>query len=226
MNFEIPSTPVHSLQLLKENMRTEILFYLHERIRVGMNAPGKKPPLFNIIESIGDILDVFSDARFSKCVGRNPYNTEHFTVLSRFNPEREARHDIELLAFHLEFLEKKRAELEDSGYWESDSEPDSCQTPPLFSSASESLTDEQIRVAERIDAYAKRVLPGDEPSDREYGQFLASMRDYTDDFKFLLDACSHEQMSELCERYDGFFRFAKALEMIAQGLSDGSIPKE
>jgi len=33
-------------------------------------------------------------------------------------------------------------------------------------------------------------------------------------------------MSELCERYDGFFRFAKALEMIAQGLSDGSIPKE
>ena len=90
MTFEAPSTPVHSLQLLKENMRTEIIFYLHERIRAGMNASEKKPPLFNIIESIGDILDVFSDTRFLKCVGRNPYNTKHITIPSRFDSEREA----------------------------------------------------------------------------------------------------------------------------------------
>jgi hypothetical protein len=232
MDFETPSTPAHSLRLLKENMRTEILYYLHERIRAGMNAPEKKPPLFNIIESIQDVLDVFSDTRFYKCVGRNPYNTERITIpASRFDPEQEARHDIDLLTFHLGFLRKKRAELEESRYWDSDPEPGPYHAPPPpphsphSPSSPVSLSGEQIRIAERIDGYTNRVLPGDEPSDEEYGQFLASMSGYTDDFKLLLDTCSHEQMAELCERYDGFYRFAKSLEIISQGLSDGSIPR-
>jgi hypothetical protein len=31
-------------------------------------------------------------------------------------------------------------------------------------------------------------------------------------------------MDTLCERYDGFYRFAKLLEMLAGGIADGSIP--
>jgi hypothetical protein len=31
-------------------------------------------------------------------------------------------------------------------------------------------------------------------------------------------------MDVLCERYNGFYRFAKLLENLAQGIADGSIP--
>lgn len=48
---------------------------------------------------------------------------------------------------------------------------------------------------------------------------------YMDDFKRLMDMSSEEEMNALYERYDGFFRFAKCLEEIARGLSDGSIPR-
>lgn len=49
------------------------------------------------------------------------------------------------------------------------------------------------------------------------------MYDYMGQFKQLLDTCSPEDMDKLCERYEGFYRFAKLLENLAQGLSDGTI---
>ena len=38
-----------------------------------------------------------------------------------------------------------------------------------------------------------------------------------------MDSSSKSEMNELCERYDGFYRFAKLLELMAQGIADGSI---
>ena len=43
-------------------------------------------------------------------------------------------------------------------------------------------------------------------------------------FKQLLDTCSPEDMDVLCERYEGFYRFAQLLENLAQGIADGTIP--
>ena len=40
----------------------------------------------------------------------------------------------------------------------------------------------------------------------------------------MFDTCTSEEMDVLCERYDGFYRFAKVLEMLARGIADGSIP--
>jgi len=34
---------------------------------------------------------------------------------------------------------------------------------------------------------------------------------------------THEQMDALCELYPGFYRFAKLLESVAQGIQDGTI---
>jgi hypothetical protein len=31
-------------------------------------------------------------------------------------------------------------------------------------------------------------------------------------------------MDILCQQYDGFYRFAKLLENLAQGIADGTIP--
>jgi hypothetical protein len=81
------------------------------------------------------------------------------------------------------------------------------------------LTEQQTRLALAIDTYVKQVLArggGDEA-------LLMSMADYMGTFKQLLEACTGEDMDLLCERYEGFYRFAKLLEQLANGFADGSI---
>ena len=52
---------------------------------------------------------------------------------------------------------------------------------------------------------------------------LACMADYMTGFKSLLDTCSPEDMDGLCAHYEGFIRYARTLEDIAQGIQDGNI---
>jgi len=40
----------------------------------------------------------------------------------------------------------------------------------------------------------------------------------------LLDTCTDAEMDALCDRYDGLYRYAQLLEMLAGGIADGSIP--
>jgi hypothetical protein len=42
-------------------------------------------------------------------------------------------------------------------------------------------------------------------------------------FKELLDTCAQGQMDELCQEYEGFYTYAKLMEMLAQGIADGTI---
>jgi hypothetical protein len=82
------------------------------------------------------------------------------------------------------------------------------------------LTAHQTRLAETIDMHVRQVLAhggGDEA-------LLLSMADYMPTFKQLLDTCTGAEMDLLCERYDGFSRFAHLLERLAEGIADGSIP--
>ena len=82
------------------------------------------------------------------------------------------------------------------------------------------LTALQTRLAETIDTHVRQVLAqggGDEA-------LLLLMADYMPTFKQLLDTCTGAEMDLLCERYDGFSRFAQLLERLAEGIADGSIP--
>ena len=82
------------------------------------------------------------------------------------------------------------------------------------------LTVQQTRLAEAIDTHVRQVLAhggGDEA-------LLLSMADYMPTFKQLLDTCTGAEMDMLCDRYDGFSRFATLLEKLAEGIADGSIP--
>jgi hypothetical protein len=82
------------------------------------------------------------------------------------------------------------------------------------------LTEQHMRLAVTIDRHVNQVLAnggGDEA-------LLRSMADHMATFKQLLDICSREEMNLLCQRYDGFYRFAKLLETLAQGIADGTIP--
>lgn len=81
------------------------------------------------------------------------------------------------------------------------------------------LTKQQTRLASTIDTHVKRVLAhggGDKA-------LLVSLADYMGTFKQLMDMSTGEEMNALCQRYDGFYRFAKLLERLAEGIANGSI---
>lgn len=82
------------------------------------------------------------------------------------------------------------------------------------------LTAQQTRLAVTIDTHVKHVLAhggGDK-------ELLMSLADHMGTFKQLMDMSTGEEMNTLCQRYDGFYRFAKLLERLAEGIADGSIP--
>ncbi len=82
------------------------------------------------------------------------------------------------------------------------------------------LTEQQTRLAGAIDRHVRHVLAqggGDE-------ELLMSLADHLGTFKQVLDLSTGEEMDALCQRYEGFYRFAKLLERLAQGLADGSLP--
>jgi hypothetical protein len=74
--------------------------------------------------------------------------------------------------------------------------------------------------AQGIDDFVKTI-------EREGGGDIellaASFPEQTTSFKELLDTTTHEQMDALCEQYPGFYRFAKLVESIAQGIQDGTL---
>jgi len=75
------------------------------------------------------------------------------------------------------------------------------------------------QLAQKIDQWVKSVERkggGDE-------QLLKGMADYMGLFKKILDTSTQAQREELCSLYPGFLRFAKLLELLAQGIHDGVI---
>ena len=54
-------------------------------------------------------------------------------------------------------------------------------------------------------------------------EILAEMQDCLSDFHQLMMTTSHAEMDALCEKYAGFFRFAKILETLASGIASGKI---
>jgi len=59
-------------------------------------------------------------------------------------------------------------------------------------------------------------------------QLLTTIYDQMDSFKQVMDLTTPVEMNYLTQNYKGFYRLAKLLEQMAQGISDGSIqvPKD
>jgi hypothetical protein len=81
-------------------------------------------------------------------------------------------------------------------------------------------TNKQKRLAQGIDTFVKTI---EQQGGSDSELLAASFPEQTTRFKKLMDATTHEQMDALCDRYPGFYRFAKLLETIAQGIQDGTI---
>lgn len=86
------------------------------------------------------------------------------------------------------------------------------------------LTAEQQQLAKIVHDYTCRY-PLTENDD---GQLLQGCYDYMEAFKQVLDSSSKVQMDYICQQYPGVFRFAKLMELLAQGISDGviKVPKD
>jgi hypothetical protein len=82
------------------------------------------------------------------------------------------------------------------------------------------LTERQTHLASIIDKYVKQTIRNG-GSDED---LLVSMYDYMGTFKQLMDSSTHQEMDELPQRYDGFYRFALLLELLAEGIANGTIP--
>ena len=82
------------------------------------------------------------------------------------------------------------------------------------------LTNKQKQLAQGIDAFVKTI---EQQGGSETELLAASFPEQTTTFKELLDTTTTEQMDALCELYPGFYRFAKLVESIAQGIQDGTL---
>ena len=75
------------------------------------------------------------------------------------------------------------------------------------------------RLAQKINAWVQGVLDkggGDE-------QLLEGIYDYMAPFKTIMDNLSRRELDALINKYDGFYRFTKLLEDLAQAIADGRI---
>ena len=81
------------------------------------------------------------------------------------------------------------------------------------------LTEQQKYLAGKIDKQVYKIVSrggGDEA-------ILLAATKHMDTFKKLMDNSTDDEMQQLCENYEGFYRFAKLMESLAHGISDGRI---
>jgi hypothetical protein len=81
------------------------------------------------------------------------------------------------------------------------------------------LKAEHLQIASILDQATKRIIAngGDDV------EIIRDMAEYMDGFKRLMDTTSPAEMDELCNRFDGFYRYAKVLEALAKGIASGEI---
>lgn len=83
---------------------------------------------------------------------------------------------------------------------------------------------EQLQKVKRIDEHVNRFPD----SENGNAQLLTTIYDHMESFKYVMDSATKIEMNYLLQQYHGFYRLAKLLELMAQGISDGTInaPKD
>jgi len=84
------------------------------------------------------------------------------------------------------------------------------------------MTEKQKHQIERIDSFVGSVLA----NGGAHEDILKGMYDYMGDFRELMDGLAKAEFDKACQDKPGLLYFAKTLEILAQGLSDGEIKTE
>lgn len=98
MGFAVPKTPSHSLQLLNNYMRTDMLSHIHLRLHRMRDADEPGSPLRHIEKSLEKVIDTYEGVNLFECFTRNPF---HIDSDYEFRPEQDYQHDIKLMKHHL-----------------------------------------------------------------------------------------------------------------------------
>ena len=97
MGFATPAAPGHSMRLLKNYMRTDLLRSLHERIQRRIDDAVEGSPLNHIADSLAEAIEI-SEINLFEIVERNPF---HIDPGYEFDQEKDFLHDVELMKHHL-----------------------------------------------------------------------------------------------------------------------------
>ncbi|MCA9933344.1 MAG: hypothetical protein KC415_05440 [Anaerolineales bacterium] len=81
------------------------------------------------------------------------------------------------------------------------------------------MTNEQLQLAIQIDTYVTQLYANGGTDE----DLLTTIPPYLPLFKRLLDTTKPGEMDALCQRYEGFYTFAKMLENLAGAIRDGVI---
>ena len=198
MKTQKPSSPTHCLQILNENMKTSIILLIHKQMHIKKEQKDKKSPLKMLAESVEQVLGIFQHSNMFEVVSHNPLNihSKH-----NFKAEDAYKHDIKLLNSQLKYLKESLAELDDLDMIDS------------------ATTSEQIKIAMQIDKRVKEL----EKRGCDEVEILMEMTPFMANFKKLLDTVEEQAMDELCERFEGFYHYARLLEHLAGGIRSGEI---
>ena len=111
--FAIPAAPGHSLRLLNDYMRTDLLRPLHLHIHRMKDNQEPGSPIHHLANSLELVLGSFEGVNLFESVDRNPYN---IAPTYPFDAEKDYLHDIRLMRHHLKCHRKTIKQL-DAGYF-------------------------------------------------------------------------------------------------------------
>ena len=78
-----------------------------------------------------------------------------------------------------------------------------------------------MQIATLIDNQITKIIETKRTSHAIDEAIVEMMPDYQEGFKHLLNTLDSDGMNNLCEKFSGFYRFAKMMERIAEGCRDG-----
>jgi hypothetical protein len=97
--FTAPFSPGHSLKLLNEYMRTDLLLQLiHATIHQKKEKRPSESPLKHLAYSLDYTLSVLKGSPNINCLSANP---RHLNRGLRFEAEEDFKDDLKLMSFHL-----------------------------------------------------------------------------------------------------------------------------
>lgn len=111
MGFAIPVSPGHSLKLLNEYMRTDLLQFIHGHLRRMIDNDEPGPPIAHVAKSLNLVIGTYEEVNLFECVSRNPFNIDPGY---EFDTEKDYLHDIKLMEHHLKCHKKTIREIREN----------------------------------------------------------------------------------------------------------------
>jgi len=74
-------------------------------------------------------------------------------------------------------------------------------------------------IVEGIHDYANDILR----NGGEDEELLISLYDVMGEIRKVIDGATHQDLDSYCQKYNGFYRYMRLLEQLAEGIADGTI---